>query len=33
VGPTVVDTTEQAILASLKRGQGLATCEIPATIG
>jgi predicted HTH transcriptional regulator len=33
VGPTVVDATEQAILASLKEGQGLATREIAAIIG
>ncbi|WP_457767777.1 ATP-binding protein [Cyanobium sp. ULC084] len=33
VGPTVVDATEQAILASLKRGKGLATSEIAASIG
>jgi len=33
VGPTVVDATEQAILASLKQGQGLATREIAAIIG
>jgi ATP-dependent DNA helicase RecG len=33
VGPTVVDATEQAILASLKEGQGLATREIAANIG
>ena len=33
VGPTVVDATEQAILTSLKTGQGLATREIAAIIG
>ncbi|MCP9927619.1 helix-turn-helix domain-containing protein [Cyanobium sp. CH-040] len=33
VGPTVVDITDQAILASLKQGQGLATREIAAIIG
>ena len=33
VGPTLVDATEQAILASLQQGQGLATREIAATIG
>jgi len=33
VGPTVVDPTEQSILASLAHGQGLATSEIAATIG
>ena len=33
VGPTVVDATEQAILASLMEGQGLATREIAAIIG
>jgi ATP-dependent DNA helicase RecG len=33
VGPMVVDATEQAILASLKAGQGLATREIAAIIG
>ena len=33
VGPTLVDATEQEILASLKQGQGLATREIAANIG
>jgi ATP-dependent DNA helicase RecG len=33
VGPTLVDATEQAILASLQQGQGLATREIAANIG
>jgi ATP-dependent DNA helicase RecG len=32
MGPTVVDATEQAILASLKQGQGLAAREIAAMI-
>mgnify|MGYP001810400007 CR=1 FL=1 len=31
--PAVVDATEQAILASLNEGQGLATREIAAIIG
>ncbi len=33
VGPTVVDSTEQAILTSLREGQGLAAREIAAIIG
>jgi predicted HTH transcriptional regulator len=33
VGPAVVDNTDQAILASLAEGQGLATSEIAAFIG
>ena len=33
LGPTVVDATEQAILASLAEGQGMATREIAAIIG
>ncbi len=32
-GPTLVDKTDQAILASLAEGQGLATSEIAAFIG